>query len=654
MKIIPDVRRPGRIAAFLIVLGTGWTCWLLAAAWKANNGPGFPLDDPWIHLQFARNLHEYGSYSYFKNELVTAGSTSPLYTLLLAAGFFFTSDEMILSYSLGVLCFAGAAVFVYRLCMHLSPGSPRVAMTAVALFLLEPRMHWAALSGMETTLFIAVMLACFYYYTAAQWNLLALSLGLLLWIRPEALLLMLTLSIGALTGLLRLSTAEGQIPAGHFLRSLWVRTRGPLGILASCVVPYVLMNLSLSGSLLPNPVAAKMGYYYPLHGAFLSELAEYLGGHHFVIVAPFALAGCVLAVWGALARQTTARLVLVVWCGGMILVYGLKLPYLYQQGRYLMPVIPVILILALTAGNDALQWAERRRPSPALTRLTARAGSGALVLLLALQFIARDSALAGEYAGSCRHVRDLQVTTAYWLRDHTPGDAVVATHDIGAIGYYSGRRIVDIVGLVSPGFIPYLRQLDSLPAFLARNHVTHLVVLRNWYEVVNVNPVFRRGQPDDELMEVFTVEPSRMHFVRPEAANAVWEGIAYLRKGDIARAGMVLESAVNLDPMSSRSYLSLGLARQAVGQRKRAEESFRNAVALQPDLWNAQVALAQMEAEQGRSDDGIDRLRMVIAKQPDLDAAYTLLADMYVRWKGDSLAAQEVREAHRMQEGRRD
>jgi tetratricopeptide (TPR) repeat protein len=157
-------------------------------------------------------------------------------------------------------------------------------------------------------------------------------------------------------------------------------------------------------------------------------------------------------------------------------------------------------------------------------------------------------------------------------------------------------------------------------------------------------------------MEVFPFDASRIHFVRPEATNAVGQGLAFLRKGDIARAGVILESAVNLDPLSSRSHLSLGLARQAVGQRKRAEESFRTAVALQPDLWSAQIALAQMEAEQGRADDGISRLRRVIAMKPDLGAASALLADMYTQWKADSLAAQKVLMEHqrRRQGGRGD
>ena len=41
-------------------------------AFKTNNVLSFPLDDPWIHLTFAKNLFQYFSFSYFKNEMVTA------------------------------------------------------------------------------------------------------------------------------------------------------------------------------------------------------------------------------------------------------------------------------------------------------------------------------------------------------------------------------------------------------------------------------------------------------------------------------------------------------------------------------------------------------------------------------------------------------
>ncbi|MBK6898912.1 MAG: hypothetical protein IPH09_06465 [bacterium] len=40
--------------------------------------------------------------------------------------------------------------------------------------------------------------------------------------------------------------------------------------------------------------------------------------------------------------------------------------------------------------------------------------------------------------------------TGLWLRDNTPPDAVVAALDIGALGYASERRVMDLAGLVSP------------------------------------------------------------------------------------------------------------------------------------------------------------------------------------------------------------
>ena len=47
---------------------------------------GFPLDDSWIHLQFARNLAAGDGLSYNPGERVT-GSTAPLWTALLTPFF---------------------------------------------------------------------------------------------------------------------------------------------------------------------------------------------------------------------------------------------------------------------------------------------------------------------------------------------------------------------------------------------------------------------------------------------------------------------------------------------------------------------------------------------------------------------------------------
>jgi hypothetical protein len=37
-----------------------------------------------------------------------------------------------------------------------------------------------------------------------------------------------------------------------------------------------------------------------------------------------------------------------------------------------------------------------------------------------------------------------------WLRDHTPAESKIACVEVGTVGWYSGRYVVDILGLVSP------------------------------------------------------------------------------------------------------------------------------------------------------------------------------------------------------------
>jgi hypothetical protein len=43
-----------------------------------------------------------------------------------------------------------------------------------------------------------------------------------------------------------------------------------------------------------------------------------------------------------------------------------------------------------------------------------------------------------------------------WLERHTPPGSLVATPDIGALGYFGHRPILDVGGLVTPQMVPFL------------------------------------------------------------------------------------------------------------------------------------------------------------------------------------------------------
>src|SRR5512141_132863 len=61
---------------------------------------GFPLDDTWIHLTYARNLAEHGEWAFRLGER-SAASTSPFWTFLLGVGYFLKLAPYIWTYFLG-------------------------------------------------------------------------------------------------------------------------------------------------------------------------------------------------------------------------------------------------------------------------------------------------------------------------------------------------------------------------------------------------------------------------------------------------------------------------------------------------------------------------------------------------------------------------
>src|SRR3990172_5825993 len=74
-----------------------------------TNGLGFPLDDSWIHQTYARNLALRGEWA-FRPGIPSAGSTAPLWSVLLALGFLLHLSPYIWTYLLGAITLFALAV----------------------------------------------------------------------------------------------------------------------------------------------------------------------------------------------------------------------------------------------------------------------------------------------------------------------------------------------------------------------------------------------------------------------------------------------------------------------------------------------------------------------------------------------------------------
>ncbi|MBK8232881.1 MAG: hypothetical protein IPK72_20450 [Candidatus Eisenbacteria bacterium] len=592
-----------------VFLAVALAFYLISAAHSANGAHGFPLDDPWIHLTYARNLALHQSFAYFPGDRASAGSTAPLYTLILSVGYLLFRDEKVLSYALGILFHAGflgiAALWARK---HL--GDIVWAAGFVLILAFDPRIAILAVSGMETSLFLFLVALAFWARAEGRMRLLGIALGLALWVRPDALILAAVFGLDALLARLRASFPSGgstaDAPRGSV--SAW------LVPFAGLLVAYPLFNLLTGGVLIPNTFAAKHAYYNtPIPTFIRGDLAECFLSLAFWALTPLALVQVGLEVWRLVRGERGALRAELGWAIALPLAYMLLLPFSHRFSRYLVPALPAVALLGLaTLRGLLLGGKEARVGKPA-------AATG-LVLLAALVGaqafgIPRAARIFTEACGYhlARHER-----AGRWMKANLPADAVIATHDVGAIAFYSERRVVDTVGLIQRDAIPYLHQPNYttfLAEFFAREKVTHLAVLRNWLEVTNIRPIYL-AEPKPEVLEVFPWTPGRTHLV-PEQVSALNQRAAQEFRADPRRAVPYLDKSLQLDPANARTWLLLGASREMQQDLLGAEQAYRKGLELYPDAEDGLFALAYLVARLDRKDEARALLNQVEAINPE-------------------------------------
>ncbi|HSP86860.1 MAG TPA: glycosyltransferase family 39 protein, partial [Ignavibacteriaceae bacterium] len=172
-----------------VLIGLLAGIYFIYSSYETNGYFGFPLDDPWIHLTFAKNFIEYSNFSYFKNEIVTSGSTSPVYTLLLSLFYFIFKNEFILSYLIGIIFGIVMIYIIIKLTGFHFKNAWLLTLLTAFLVSVQPKLNLINVSGMETSMFIFFIAASLYAYKSKKIILLGIFLGLTIWCRPDGFIL---------------------------------------------------------------------------------------------------------------------------------------------------------------------------------------------------------------------------------------------------------------------------------------------------------------------------------------------------------------------------------------------------------------------------------------------------------------------------------
>ena len=369
---------------------------------------GFPLDDSWIHLQFARNLAAGEGLTYNPGELVT-GTTAPLWTALLSLLHLLPGSPVIWSKLMGLGLYLLGIHATFRLARALGL-SRQLAALAALLTLSTGWLVWAALSGLEIPLFIVLSLWGIILHirersrpSSPPYSFFLLGLSILA--RPEGMLLVALAVIDRL-----LVWGQGEDGRLRWQPPRWGSLGAGIGVVVLLVGPLALFNLAVGGSVLPTTFAAKtagLRQWLPNLQYLYSVLAIFFRPQPFMVL--FAGAGAIALV-ERLGTSKDRGLLPALWLFGLPLAYSLMGSASGEVvagnfGRYFFPLYPVLAVVGVLGLGGLVHFFATRVPQGWPQRVLA----AVLVLVLLWPTLTSLILGAGRYVQTVANVRDSDV-----------------------------------------------------------------------------------------------------------------------------------------------------------------------------------------------------------------------------------------------------
>lgn len=449
-----------------------------------------PLDDAFIHFQFARRFAELRPFEYSLGSPPTPGATSLAWPLALAPFYLvgFRGLGLVwVAWTLGWVSLALLAYDTWKAAEGLL--SREAALAAAAMVLCFGGNIWFAASGMEV-----VPLAWLLIRTArrcAEWRersgrathrelleLVALALVTPA-MRPE----------GAIAAALALGTLSLS-PRGRSRAWAALPLLGPLlpGVVNwLCTGEWTTTTATAKWLLLsPYPALIVPTITYHLDLLFHTLLAGEIWSSVFLPRGGKVLAWLTLPalLTTGLLRGRAWRALAIVAVGLGILIPTTYESFLVNRLRYLWP-FAAAWFLGLASLAD---------------------GTGALLALLRPRLVSVRGLVAGAFVGllltevdqsiddlavSADAIRQQQVSLALWARQELPPDARLGVNDAGAIAYLSGRQTFDVVGLTTAGEAQYWAagagsRFEHYEKLDRSQLPTHFLVYDEWFAV---NPI---------------------------------------------------------------------------------------------------------------------------------------------------------------------
>ena len=407
----------------------------------------YTADDSFITFRYVENIASGKGFVYNQGERVL-GTTTPLYTLLLALlvklGLPIVWVARIIN--IGADCLTGILIFLLLRKFKLG-----VATFAAFFYVLFPRVIVWSIAGMETSLYVLFIVASLYSYYKENFNLTFLFLGLTFLTRVDGIILGLAVFLDFV---LRYKKIPTKIVLGSF----------------GVVLPWLIFSFVYFGSPIPNSVAGKNALY---SGTIWETPKWRIFWEFLFLKTKIGWPLLALSLGGIYRVLTKAKsyTIIVIWTFLYFFFFFFsetKIHIWYYVPFYLGYLILVALGLGFVFEKTErirMKWSDltwhktKILLNPKTLRTILLSGVLILVGLIYFQQMKRTFRLV---TGEQMALEAVHKKIGLWLLENTQaGDTVCAT-DIGYMGYYSGRHILDQDGLVSPQAIPFIKGRNRL------------------------------------------------------------------------------------------------------------------------------------------------------------------------------------------------
>jgi hypothetical protein len=448
----------------------------LAIAARLLPGPR-TIDDAFITYRYARNILEGSGFLYNPGEHVL-GTTTPLYTALMVAQAIFTGGAQAPFPQLALLTNALADGLSCLLLLALGRrlGSALAGCGAALVWAIAPFSVTFAIGGLETSVYVLLLLAVSSAHLEGQHKLAAFLAALALLTRPDALILIGPIFLDRAWQLFQDTRRAGR--AALDLRALTGEALA-FGLPALLWIGFAWLYF---GSPIPHSITAKsLAYRLGAEAGFIRLLQHY--STPFLEQITFGAAGIALGfvlypalyLLGSLQALRQSRRIwpFLAYPWLYFAAFAIANPLIFRW--YLTPPLPALILVILTGADrllcdlgKALQRGKATsRPGPAgqTSRLATAVRMGVVILLPFLLSLRGWQTLPDH--GLQRPAPEMAWYKLELLYHEAAGLLsaeieqrgqelpTLAAGDVGVLGFHTPTRILDTVGLNSPQSTDY-------------------------------------------------------------------------------------------------------------------------------------------------------------------------------------------------------